>query len=109
MLIAEARVVTERSGRYLLQLCSHIDLVARSHPDMQAAAEWSDDRGVITFGASRCTLRAEPGALWLAAQAPDAESLAQIQARIGSRLEDIGRRDGLTVTWTATSKGHDDE
>lgn len=45
MLIAEARVDTERSGRYLVQLCRHIEQVAARHPQMQASVEWSDQSG----------------------------------------------------------------
>jgi hypothetical protein len=32
MLIAEANVETERSRRYLVQLCQHIDKAGRAHP-----------------------------------------------------------------------------
>jgi len=60
MLIAEADVETERSSRYLVQLCQHVDKVGRAHPQMRAHVEWSDDRGVISFDWGRCTLRA-PG------------------------------------------------
>jgi hypothetical protein len=100
MLIAEARVETERSSRYLVQLCQHVSKVAEGHPQMQARVEWSDDRGVIDFGWGRCTLRAEPGALTLRAEAPDEETLGQVQQRVADRLERFGRRDELTVTWT---------
>jgi hypothetical protein len=100
MLIAEASVQTERSSRYLVQLCQHINKVRRAHPQMQAHVEWSDDRGVISFGSGRCTLRADSGVLSLRAEAPDEEGLHQLQQRIGDRLEQVGRRDRLTVTWT---------
>jgi hypothetical protein len=49
MLIAEASVETERSSRYMVQLCQHLDKVGRAHPRMQAHVECSDDRGVIGF------------------------------------------------------------
>lgn len=100
MLIAEARVATERSSRYLVQLCRHIDLVAQRHPQMQAQVEWSDDRGVIGFGSARCSLDAEPGVLTLRAEAPDEASLHRLEQRVADRLEQIGRRDRLTVTWS---------
>lgn len=99
MLIAEASVATERPGRYLVQLCRHIKLVAQTHPQMQAKVEWSDDRGVISFGCGRCTLRADPGVLTLRAEAPDEESLHQLEQRVADRLVQVGRRDRLTVTW----------
>ena len=100
MLIAEASVTTERSSRYLVQLCRHINLVAQKHPQMQAHVEWFNDRGVISFGWGRCTLHADPGVLTLRAEAPDEESLHQLEQRVADRLEQVGRRDRLTVTWT---------
>jgi hypothetical protein len=105
MLIAEATVETERSSRYLVQLCRHVDLVAQAHPQMQAHVEWSDDRGVISFGWGRCMLRAEPGVLTLRAEAPDEENLHQLEQRVADRLEQVGRRDHLTVTWAAPQDG----
>lgn len=100
MLIAEASVATGRPSRYLVQLCRHVDLVAQAQPEMQAQVEWSDDRGMISFGSGRCTLRAVPGVLTLRAEAADEESLRQLEQRVADRLERIGRRDRLTVTWT---------
>jgi hypothetical protein len=100
MLTAEARVETERAGRYLVQLCRHIRLAAQTHPQMQARVEWTDDRGVISVGGGRCTLRADPGVLTLRAEAPDEESLSQLEQRMASRLEQVGRRDHLSVSWT---------
>jgi hypothetical protein len=67
---------------------------------MQAEVEWSDDRGLIDFGWGRCTLRALPGVLQLRAEAPDEDSLRRIEHRVADRLDRIGRRDHLTVTWT---------
>jgi len=100
MLIAEASVETESSSRYLVQLCRHVDHVAQTRPEMQARVEWSDDRGVISFGSGRCTLRADLGVLRLRAEAPDEESLHQLEQRVANRLQQVGRRDRLTVTWT---------
>ena len=105
MLTAQARVATERSSRYLVQLCRHVDAIARVQPEMQAHVEWTDDRGVITFGWGRCTLRAEPGVLILRAEAPDEEGLRQLEQRIADRLEQVGRRDRLMVTWAAPRGG----
>lgn len=108
MLVAEAKVETERSSRYLVQLCRHVDAVARSQPQMQAHVEWSDDRGVISFDWGRCTLRAVPGVLTLHVEAADEESLHELEQRVGGRLQQIGRRDHLTVTWTLP-EGVDEE
>jgi hypothetical protein len=101
MLSAEARVETERSSRYLVQLCRHVNRIAQANPQMQAHVDWSDDHGVISFGwGGRCTLRADPGILTLRAEAPDQESLRLVQHRVTDRLERFGRRDQLTVSWT---------
>ena len=70
MPIAEARVETERSSRYLVQLCRHFNDEAQAHPEEQVHVEWSDDRGVASFGWGRCTPRADPGALTLRVEAP---------------------------------------
>jgi hypothetical protein len=108
MLVAEAKVETERSSRYLVQLCRHVDAVARAQPQMQAHVEWSDDRGVISFDWGRCTLRAVLGVLTLHVEAADEESLHELEQRVGGRLQQIGRRDHLTVTWTLP-EGVDEE
>lgn len=100
MLIAEARVETERSSRYIVQLCQHVNKAGQAHPLMQAHVEWSEDRGLINFGWGRCMLRADPGVLTLRAEAPDEEHLQRIEQRVADRLERFGRRDQLTVTWT---------
>lgn len=100
VLIAEAHVETGRPSRYLVQLCQHVSHLAQAHPQMQAHVEWSDDRGVISFGWGRCTLRAQPGALTLRAEARDEESLQRIEQRVADNLERFGRRDHLTVNWT---------
>lgn len=100
MLIAEARVETERASRYLVQLCRHVSKAGRAHPQMRAQVEWSDDHGVIGFDWGRCMLRALPGVLELRAEAPDDESLQRLEQRVADRVEQIGGRDRLTVTWT---------
>ena len=108
MPIAEARIETKRSSRYLAQVCRHVQKISQRHPEMQARVEWSDDRGVIEFGWGRCTLQADPGALTLRAEAPDEEDLHRLEHRVAERLEWFGRQDRLTVAWTpfrGTSEG----
>jgi hypothetical protein len=79
MLTAEGPVATERSSRYLVQLCQHLNTVGRAHPQMQAHVGWSDDRGQISFGWGRCTPRADPGVLSLRADAVGEEHLYRLQ------------------------------
>ena len=105
MLIAEARVETDRSSDYLVQLCRHVKEAAHEHPQMQAHVEWSDDHGVVSFDWGRCTLHADPGLLMLRAEAPDEESLQRIERRVSNRLKRFGGRDQLTVPWTPPSTG----
>jgi hypothetical protein len=100
LLFAEARVETERSSRYLVQLCRHVSKAAGTHPQMRAHVEWSGDRGVIGLDRGRCVLHALPGVLTLRVEAPDEDTLRRVEQRVGDRLEQIGRRDHLTVTWT---------
>jgi hypothetical protein len=104
MLIAEAAVSTDRASRYLGQLCQHLQAIAQAHPQMPVRVEWSNDTGLITLGGARCALQADPDALTLRAEAPDEQSLVEIERRLAERLEQIGRRDQLTVTWIPHTK-----
>jgi hypothetical protein len=65
-----------------------------------ATASSAGSEGIIDFGWGRCTLRATAGTLTLCAEAGDPQRLQQIQDGISARLQRIGRRDQLTVTWT---------
>jgi hypothetical protein len=62
-------------------------------------AESSDSHGTIDFGWGRCVLRATDDALVLRAEADDEEHLRRMEQGVAARVEKIGRRDGLTVTW----------
>lgn len=109
---SQAHVPTDRAGRYLAQLCSHGGQLGRiaSHrrrsagaggaPPAVRHAEASDTDRVIDFGSGRCTLHATDEALILTAEADDQQNLDQIQEGLARRLERIGRRDQLTVTWS---------
>lgn len=63
MSTAEAHVETDRSQRYLHQLCSQF---AR-----ELTVECSNGQGVVSFAWGRCSLRAEPDWLVLHVEAPD--------------------------------------
>jgi hypothetical protein len=107
MMISEARVKTERSSAYLVQLCRHVNEAGQAHPQMETRVEWSEDHGVISFGGGRCTLHADPGVLTLRVEAPDEASLRRVERRVANRLKRFGRSDRLTVTWTPR-QGADD-
>jgi hypothetical protein len=116
---AEATVETDRASRYLVQLARHGSQMGRSTshrprthgaggapPDVQHT-EWSDTHGIITFGWGQCTLHATPEGLTLHAQAADEQNLRRIQDGIAARLEKIGRRDQLKVTWRQAAPSTD--
>jgi cytochrome P450 len=110
---AQARIRTDRASRYLTQLCNHtaqISVLAHHnrHGDGAPAttprhAECSDTDGVIDFDRGRCTLHATNEELILLAEADDQHDLRLIQDAIAARLQRIGRRDQLSITWQAES------
>jgi hypothetical protein len=55
----------------------------------------------IIFGWGRCTLDATADALTIDLMADETDALHHGQAMIGQRLQTIGRREGLEVTWQA--------
>ena len=122
MMIAEARVETDRPARYLAQLCQHLGNQGRhlgtgegrqprhrpggrqsdhSRPVTaeQVQVEWTETEGTVTFPGGRCTMRASGDALLLRAEAADGAALEFIENLIGSHLGRFSRREPLTVTW----------
>ena len=106
---AHTDVSTDRAGRYLVQLCEHLNQI-RHHarhgvttdspgPPQVRHVEWSDDHGVVELAAGRCNLDADDDTLTLTLTADDAGELRRMQDLLATRLETIGRRDNLTVTW----------
>jgi hypothetical protein len=109
---SEAHVPTQHAARYLAQLCRHAEAVgghagrrlhdhagpARDHPRMRHV-ERSDTAATLDFDQGRCTMRAEPDALVLRAEAGDAERLRRIEDLIAADLQRFGTREHLTVTW----------
>ncbi|WP_369245002.1 DUF2218 domain-containing protein [Streptomyces sp. R41] len=113
MPIAEARVETDRASRYLAQLAQHAQQMGRhanyrprahtsgnSHtpPEVQHA-EWTDTHGIVRLSLGQWTMQAAADTLMLRAEADNEEDLQRIQELLALRLEKIGRRDHLTVTW----------
>jgi hypothetical protein len=120
---SDARVPTTRAARYLAQLCSHGRLMSRltrhrapGHSQEHGAGHAADGappaptatsagaEGIIDFGWGRCTLRATDAALTLHAEAEDPRRLRQIEDGVAARLQRIGRRDQLTVTWSEAGR-----
>jgi cytochrome P450 len=115
---AEARIPTDRAGRYLTQLCRHIAQLTAldnehhrqeggSAPAATASiprrTECSGTGGIIDFDDGRCTLRATGEELILLAEAGDQQGLRLIQEALTSRLQRIGHRDQLALTWRPVS------
>jgi len=113
MLTAEARVETERANRYLDQLCRHAQQMGqrphyrpRAHggrdthrPPEVHDVEWSETRGTVRLSLGQWALRATPEALVLRVEAANEVDLQRMQDLIAARLEKIGRRDHLSVSW----------
>jgi len=107
---AHARVTTDRAGRYLTQLASHVGRMAahgdglRHHghgggPSAMPPTDVTETDAILAFDGGRCALHASDGALLLHTEADDEQHLREITGRIAARLERIGKRDGLTVAW----------
>ncbi len=105
---AQTRVPTDRAGRYLAQLCQHLNQIsghtrhggpADGGGPQVLRVEWSDSHGVIEFTAGKCTLNASSDELTITLAAVDTEELHQMQHMFSARLETIGRRDNMVVTW----------
>jgi hypothetical protein len=110
MLTTQARVETGRASRYLAQLCEHVNQMPghdahRTHtddgaPPSVARVERSEDPAVITFDCGRCTLLVTADSLTLRVEAADVETRRRIQDMLPRRVQTIGRRDCLGVTWS---------
>lgn len=96
----EAFVSTDRPDRYLKQLCVHLEQLESRHPGVGPQVHCSEDRAEIHLGQARCEMLPLDGALLLRAESVDEATLGEIAARIAERLETIGRRDAVTVTWS---------
>ncbi|MFE2581445.1 DUF2218 domain-containing protein [Streptomyces sp. NPDC059378] len=108
---AETRLATDRASRYLVQLCRHLRRMPRmSHrppgghgeggarPEVRHV-ELTDTHGTVRFADGLWTLDATADALTLRVDADDEEALRRLQEAIAARIEKIGRRDALQVTW----------
>jgi hypothetical protein len=118
---AEAHVPTTRASRYLVQLCRHTSQMGRIRhqppnrhsggghmPPAVQHADWSDTHGTVRFTEGQWTLHATADTLTLRVEADDGPTLDRLLDGITRRVENVGRRDQLTVTWkrSGTSAAH---
>jgi hypothetical protein len=110
---AEAIIETADPVRYLARLCQHASQMGRrqrhhrprrhgtgeEEPPEVRQAEWSGTGGLVRLNWGQWTMQAIPGALRVRAEAADEPDLQRIQDLITARLENLGRREHLTVSW----------
>ncbi len=106
---AETRIPTDRAARYLAQLCQHLNQISRhtrhgggTHgiaPPQVRRVEWNGSHGVIEFASGTCAMDVASDELTIKLAAVDTDELQQLQELLSARLETIGRRDNLVVTW----------
>ena len=109
MSTAQTRIPTDRAGRYLAQLCHHLNQISGhtrhgnatdgGGPPQVRRVEWNGSHGVIDFASGRCTLNATSDELTIKLEAVDTNELQQLQELLSARLETIGTRDNLVVAW----------
>ena len=98
VLSARADVPTETPGRYAKQLLSHLgQRVAWTTVGATSTAEIAGGTGRVVVG---------DGVLTLMAEAPDPETLSQVQFVLGSHVERFGQRNQLAVTWVSDAAPH---
>jgi hypothetical protein len=95
MPVIEGYAETARAARYVEQLGSHFG----HGPGGMKVLSRAPGELVVDLGGATWTLRADPSGLALRVEAADAGLLSQFSARVGERVEQIGRRDGLVVRW----------
>ncbi len=88
---AEATVVTEKAGRYLVQLCKHF-----GH---KVTAEWTETTGHVAFAPGTCHMVAADGRLTVTCASASDEGLAQIKSIVEDHLTRFAWKEGLTLEW----------
>ena len=119
---AEAVIQTPHASRYIARLCRHATQMSahasqisrhQRHRDADDAgppeiqhAEWTAATGTVTLNWGQWALHADPGTLTIRAEADSAASLRRIQDLLTTRLEKIGKREHLTLTWQPPRTAH---
>ena len=105
---ALGHIATARASRYFDQLSEHLEqmqhLGHRRHaagplmPSVRSVSR-ADTGATIEFDIGSLTLTRSADALTVSAQATDRDALERLKQLIAHRVETIGHRDGLTVSW----------
>lgn len=95
MPVVEGYAETARAARYVEQLSSHFG----HEPGGMKVLASEPGQLVVDLGGATWSLRADPAGLTLRVESADASLLTRLSARVAERIEQIGRRDGLTVHW----------
>jgi hypothetical protein len=102
---AKGFVSTDRADRYLHQFSKHL-----AHgPGGIRAEDRPDGSLLIDVGNATCTLEATPAGLNLTAESLTRDALGRLQRQLGSRIEQIGHRDALSVDWNPAPPPADGE
>jgi len=112
---AEAVIQTPDPARYIARLCRHATQMSAhatqvsqhlrhrdtgdAGPPQVQHAEWTATAGTVTLNWGQWTLHAGPGTLTIRAEAGSTASLRRIQDLLTTRLEKLGKRERLTLTW----------
>ena len=114
MLTAQADIQTEHAARYLARLCGHASKMGKaghrpgrrrpSHgpadgPPEVLHVQRSEHDGTVSLSWGQWTMRALPGLLAIRAEAADEDNLTRIQDLLTARLQNLGRREHLMVSW----------
>lgn len=97
----EARVHTPRAARYVDQLTSHFT----HQPGGMTILSSAPGELLIDLGEATWSLSAAEDVLLMRLQAARPDQLDELSARVGDRIEQIGRRDGLQVRWQPVAEG----
>ncbi|MFC4349954.1 DUF2218 domain-containing protein [Fodinicurvata halophila] len=89
---SEARVRTEKAGRYLDQLCKHF-----SH---KIPAQWEASSGRLEFDMGTCRMEVEREALVLCCEAEDQADLQTVKTVVGDHLVRFAWREDLAIEWS---------
>lgn len=91
MVRSEARITTDRSSRYLQQLCKHFV--------QKAPVAHTRQQGHITFSFGSCRLEARADALVVAVEADDQAGLAKLEELLGRHLERFAVHHPPEICW----------